>query len=196
MPKNRLEGFSDGIFAFAATLLILNLAVNATRPLGGELVEIWTSYVAYAISFVTIGIIWINHHTVMNQIAHVDRTFLMLSVLFLMVIAFIPFPTRLLALYIRTNGAEAAALAYGITLTLTAILFNAIWRYAMWGGRLIRHDADPKVVEGISRSYVLGPAVYFTATLVALLNPYASAGLYGAIAVFYALESSLFGRRR
>jgi len=132
VPKNRLEGFSDGIFAFAATLLILNLAVTETRPLGPQLLEIWTSYVAYAISFMTIGIIWINHHTVMHQISHVDRTFLTLSVLFLMVIAFIPFPTRLLALYIRSDGAEAAALAYGITLTLTAILFNAIWRYAAW----------------------------------------------------------------
>jgi len=194
VPKNRLEGFSDGIFAFAATLLILNLAVTETRPLGPQLLEIWTSYVAYAISFMTIGIIWINHHTVMHQISHVDRTFLTLSVLFLMVIAFIPFPTRLLALYIRSDGAEAAALAYGIMLTLTAILFNAIWRYAAWGGRLLRQDADPKVVEGISRSYIFGPATYFSATLVALLNPYASAAFYVAIAVFYALESSLFGR--
>ncbi len=109
--------------------------MTETRPLGPQLLEIWTSYVAYAISFMTIGIIWINHHTVMHQISHVDRTFLTLSVLFLMVIAFIPFPTRLLALYIRSDGAEAAALAYGITLTLTAILFNAIWRYAAWGGR-------------------------------------------------------------
>ena len=196
MPKNRLEGFSDGIFAFAATLLILNLVVNVNRPLGGELLQIWTSYVAYALSFVTIGIIWINHHTVMHQISHVDRTFLMVNVFFLMLIAFIPFPTRLLALYIRTDGAEAAALAYGVTLTLTAILFNVMWRYAAWGGRLLRQDADLKVVEGISRSYLLGPTTYLAATLVALVSPYASAGLYVAIGVFYALESSLFGRRR
>lgn len=195
MPKNRLEAFSDGIFAIAATLLTLNLGVTAGHPLGQELVTIWPQYAAYAISFVTIGIIWINHHTLMHQIGHVDRTFLTLSVLFLMVIAVIPFPTRLLADNIRSNGAEAAALAYGITLTLTAILFNAIWRYAAWGRRLLRHDADPGVVEGISRSYALGPPVYLIATLVALVSPTASAALYGALALFYTLESSLFARR-
>jgi uncharacterized membrane protein len=106
----------------------------------------------------------------------------------------IPFPTRLLALYITTGNAKGAALAYGITLTLTAILFNAIWRYAAWGGRLIRADADPKVLTGIGRSYLPGPFIYFAATLVALFSPEASAALYALIALFYVLESSVFGR--
>lgn len=195
MPKNRLEAFSDGIFAFAATLLILNLAVTAGKPLGGELVGIWPSYLAYAVSFVTIGIIWVNHHTVMHQVGRVDRTFLILSVLFLMLIAFIPFPTRLLALYIRSDGALAAALAYGITLTLTAVMINAVWWYAATGSRLLRSDADVAVVRGIGRSYIIGPVIYLGATLVAFINPLASAGLYMAIAIFYVLESSIFGRR-
>jgi uncharacterized membrane protein len=195
VPKNRLEAFSDGIFAFAATLLILNLAVTAGKPLGGELVGIWPSYVAYAVSFVTIGIIWVNHHTVMHQIDRVDRTFLMLTVLFLMLIAFIPFPTRLLALYIRSDGALAAALAYGITLTLTAIMINAVWWYAATGSRLLRKDADEAVVRGIGRSYIIGPVIYLGATLAAFVNPLVSAFLYLAIAVFYVLESSIFGRR-
>jgi uncharacterized membrane protein len=195
MPKNRLEAFSDGIFAFAATLLILNLAVNAGQPLGPQLLQIWTSYVAYALSFVTIGIIWANHHTVMHQIGHVDRFFLMVSVLFLMFIAFIPFPTRLLALNIRGEGAEAAALVYGITLTGTAILFYALWRYAARNRKLLRDDADQRVVDGISRSYGVGPISYAVATLVALWNPLVSAALYAAIALFYVAESSIFGRR-
>ena len=196
MPKNRLEAFADGIFAVAATLLILNIAVDETRPLGPELLAHWTSYAAYAISFTTIGIIWANHHTVMHQIGHVDRTFLIMNVLFLLVIAFIPFPTRLLALDIgRADSAEAAALAYGVTLTLTAILFNVLWRYAAYGDRLIRGDADRRAVEGISRSYILGPLVYLGATLVALKSPVASALLYAALAIFYVFESSLFGRR-
>jgi len=194
VPKNRLEAFADGIFAFAATLLILNVAV-ATGPLGPQLLQIWTSYAAYAISFLIIGIIWVNHHTLMNQLDHVDRTFLMLSVVFLMLIAFIPFPTRLLALYIRTDGAEAAAIAYGVTLTLTGVLINVVWRYAATDRRLLRADADDAVIRGISRSYLLGPTTYFLATLVAFISPAASAGLYAAIAVFYVLESSLFGRR-
>jgi len=194
MPKNRVEAFSDGIFAFAATLLILNFAVSG-HPLGQQLVGIWPSYVAYAVSFITIGIIWTNHHTVMHQLAHVDRFFLMVNVLFLMLIAFIPFPTRLLALNLQSEGAEAAALAYGVTLTSTAILFNVLWRYSASGRRLLRHDADQEVVDGITRSYIIGPIVYFAATLIALVSPIVSAGLYAAIAVFYVLESSIFGRR-
>src|SRR5215467_1125641 len=192
MPKGRLEAFADGIFAFAATLLILNLAVTEGRPLGPELIRIWIGYLAYAVSFVTIGIIWINHHLVMHQIGHTNRPFLVLNVLFLMLIAFIPFPTRLLALYINSPDGRAAALAYGLTLTLTAILFNALWRYAVYRRRLIREDADQRAVSGISRSFIPGPIVYFVATVVALFNPIASAALYGAIAVFYILDSTVF----
>jgi uncharacterized membrane protein len=194
VPKSRLEAFADGIFAIAATLLILNVATAEDRPLGAELVRIWPSYVAYAVSFVTLGIIWMNHHLVMHQIARVDRLFLLLNVLFLMVIAFIPFPTRLLSLYITTGDAQAAALAYGINLTLTAVMFNAMWRYATFRGRLIREDADPRAVSGIDRSFLPGPIIYFTATVVALVNPQISAALYALFALFYVLESSIFGR--
>jgi uncharacterized membrane protein len=194
VPKARLEAFSDGVFAIAATLLILNVQASGS-PLGRELGRIWPSYVAYAVSFVTIGIIWVNHHTVMTQIAKVDRTFLLLHVFFLMLIAFIPFPTGLLAQHIRSEGAQAAALSYGVTLTLTAILMNLLWRYAAHGRRLIRSDADARLVAGISRSYLPGPFMYFGTTLVALISPPASAGLYLAIAVFYVLESSLFAGR-
>lgn len=194
MPKSRLEAFADGVFAIAATLLILNVAVAENRPLGQQLLAIWPSYAAYAVSFVTLGIIWMNHHLLMHQISHVDRPFLTLNVLFLLVIAFIPFPTRLLSLYITTADAQAAALAYGITLTLTAVMFNAVWRYAAWGRRLIRQDADPKVVTGIGRTYLAGPVIYSAATAVALVSPQLSAALYGLFALFYLLESSVFGR--
>jgi uncharacterized membrane protein len=194
VPTSRLEAFSDGVFAIAATLLILNVQAGGSH-LAQELGRIWPSYVAYAVSFVTIGIIWVNHHTVMAQIAKVDRVLLMLHVLFLMFIAFIPFPTALLAQNIRSQGAQAAALSYGITLTMTAILFNALWRYAAHERRLLRTDADARVVAGISRSYLPGPFMYLAATLVALRFPLVSAGLFAAIAVFYVLESSLFAGR-
>lgn len=197
MPTDRLEAFADGIFAFAATLLILNLSVSA-GALAPQLKDIWPSYVAYAVSFVTIGIIWINHHTVMHQIGRVDRLFLMLNVLFLMFIAFIPFPTRLLAQNVTLANhhadAQAAALLYGIALTSTAVLFNALWRYAAVGSRLLRTDADARVVQGINRSYTAGPFIYLAATLVALWNAELSAALYALIAIFYIFEASLFGR--
>jgi len=195
VPTSRLEAFSDGVFAIAATLLILNVSV-AGGPLSPRLIEIWPSYVAYAVSFITIGIIWVNHHLVMSQIRQVNRLFLMLNVLFLMLIAFIPFPTRLLAENItRPDSAQAAAVAYGVTLTLTAVLFNALWRYAATGRRLLRSDASARTVMGIGRSYLPGPLLYGAATVVGFLNPYASAALYVAIAIFYVVESSLFGGR-
>ena len=93
----RLETFSDGVFAIAATLLILEVHRRGHGSVTHELLHAWPSYAAYAISFLTIGIIWVNHHTVFQQIGRVDRTFLFINVVFLMVIAFSPFPTRVLA---------------------------------------------------------------------------------------------------
>ena len=112
-----------------------------------------------------------------------------------MCIAFVPFPTRLIAENIRGAGAESAALAYGFTLTATAIFFNAVWFYAATGRRLLRADADPRVVAGISRTYLPGPWIYLAATLVAFASPRASAILYLAIAALYVFESSIFGGR-
>jgi uncharacterized membrane protein len=193
MPTTRLEAFSDGVFAIAATLLILNVSeTGASLP--HELLKIWPSYVAYAVSFVTIGIIWANHHTVMAQISHVNRTFLVINTLFLMVVAFIPFPTHLLSEYILDpEAAQSAAVAYGITGTLVAVMFNILWRYAAGGRRLLRADASARTVDGISRSYLPGPFLYAAATAVALVNPKVSAGIYAAIALFYVVESSMFG---
>jgi uncharacterized membrane protein len=198
VSTNRLETFADGVFAIAATLLILNVdtQVGSDGEIGTLLLHIWPSYVGYVVSFLTIGIIWANHHTVMNQIARVDRTFLMLSVVFLMSVAFIPFPTRLVAEHIRDDGARAATVAYGITLTFVAIGFNAIWFYAAKNGRLLREDADEATVRGISRTYRLGPVLYVAITLVALVSPPTGAALFGAFALFWLFESSLFGRDR
>ena len=194
MSTNRLEAFSDGVFAIAATLLILNV-VEPGGQLGPALLRIWPSYAAYAVSFVTIGVIWINHHLVIAQIGKVDRLFLLVNIIFLMLIAFIPFPTRLLAEHINSEGAQAAALSYGITLTGTAVMFNVMWQYAAQRGRLLRENADARVVRGITRSYLPGPFIYLVATVAALVSPQLSAVLYAGIALFYVLESSLFGGR-
>jgi uncharacterized membrane protein len=196
----RLETFADGVFAIAATLLILNV----DAPCGGcdlraELLHAWPSYVAYAASFLTIGIIWVNHHTVMAQIGRADRTFLMLTVVFLMVVAFIPFPTRLVAQHISEtehHNAQAATVLYGITLTLTAVMFNAVWFSAARGGRLLRDDADPRVVRGISRTFVLGPWTYLAITLVAAIAPKVGAIGFLLFALFWVIENSVFGRDR
>jgi uncharacterized membrane protein len=188
----RLETFSDGVFAIAATLLILEVH-RAGGSVAHGLVHAWPSYAAYAISFLTIGIIWVNHHTVFRQVGRVDRTFLFINVAFLMVVAFSPFPTRVLAQTLR-HGSHAGAFAYGLTFTLMAICYGALWFYAAIGGRLIADDADQRVVSGISRSFLPGSLIYGMATLSSLLSAYLAVALYAAIALFYMLESSLFSR--
>src|SRR2546428_7102727 len=161
MTTSRLETFADGVFAIAATLLILNVDAQigaAPADLGAGLVHMWPSYVAYAVSFLTIGIIWVNHHTVMSQVARADRTFLFLTVVFLLCVAFIPFPTRLVAEHVRDEGARAAALTYGITLTVTAVMFPALWPYAALGRRLLRGDPHDGPGPGIPRGSPPGPS--------------------------------------
>jgi uncharacterized membrane protein len=196
LNTSRIETFADGVFAIAATLLILNVDSQISEDvhdLGTELLHIWPSYLAYAVSFVTIGIMWINHHTVMSQIDRTDRRFLVATVGLLLCIAFVPFPTRLVAEHIRADGARDAALAYGFTMVATAIMFSVTWFYASGRRRLLRADANPAIVSGISRSYLPGPWIYLGATLLAFLSPTASVLLFLAIAVFYVVESSLFG---
>jgi uncharacterized membrane protein len=189
----RLETFADGVFAIAATLLILEVALPGRHTVTHELVHAWPSYVAYAISFLTIGIVWVNHHTVMEQIDRVDRTFLFLNVVFLMIIAFSPFPTRVVAETLR-DGSKAAAFAYGLTFTLMAISFGSLWFYAASGRRLIAASADQRMVSGISRSFAPGSLIYALATLSSLLSAYLAVALYAAIALFYVFESSVFAR--
>jgi len=186
----RLEAFSDGVFAIAITLLIIEIHVPArehAETLGHELLRIWPSYLGYLTSFLTIGVMWINHHYVFELIARVDRTMLLLNTLLLMLIAFVPFPTAVLAQFIQTDGARAAALLYGATLTLTAITYFGWWRYASAGRRLIGDEVPEDVIDDITRAYAPGTFLYGGAALIAFLEPWLSAAAYLAIAVFYAL---------
>jgi uncharacterized membrane protein len=193
----RLETFADGVFAIAATLLIIDVSADARgASLGTALTHAWPQYVAYGVSFVTIGIMWVNHHACLNQIARADRTFLFLNIALLACIAFVPFPTHLVAEHLHDGGLRAAALTYGLTMTATAICFAGFWFYAAIGRRLIAEEADQLVVSGISRSYLPGTPIYGTATVVALWSPTVSVILFAAIALFYVLERSLFVRER
>jgi uncharacterized membrane protein len=194
METARLETFSDGIFAIAATLLILDVRPEGNGPLRTQLLHAWPSYLGYAISFLTIGIMWVNHRAVFRQIDKVDRTFLTLNVLALMVIAFIPYPTRVLAAHLH-HDATTAAVFYGLTNVAMAITYSSVWFYASRNRRLIAASADPREVSGISRSFRPGIPLYALATASAFLSPWLAVALYGALALFYLVESSLFGRR-
>ena len=136
---------------------------------------------------------WVNHHQVFRLFARVDRPLLLLNILLLMLIAFVPFPTRVVADHARSpSDREAAALLYGTTMTITAILFFSVWYY---GSRhVLRPDADRREVSGITRSYLPGAPTYAFATLLAFVSSAASLVLFAAIALFYALSSSFFGR--
>jgi uncharacterized membrane protein len=190
----RVEAFSDGVFAIAITLLILIIEPPTSgQHLGHELLRLWPSYLAYAVSFLTIGIMWVNHHTLFRHFEHVDRPLLLLNIFLLMLIAFVPFPTRVVAEFIRSeDDRREAALLYGTTMTITAIFFFAVWIYG--SRRLLRADADMREVSGITRSYLPGAPTYALATLLAFASGTASLVAFGAIAIFYALSSSLFGR--
>jgi len=194
VETGRLETFADGVFAIAATLLIIDVTADAPGgALGQAVLRAWPEYAAYAVSFVTIGIMWINHHICMRQIGAVDRTFMTINLLLLMCIAFVPFPTRLIAEHFHDDGLRAAAVTYGATMTATAVCFGSFWFYAARGDRLIAKNADPRVITGISRSYLPGAPIYGAATLVSIWAPKVGVALFAAIAVFYLIESSLFG---
>ncbi len=199
MSTARLETFADGVFAIAATLLILNVDTQVAgdvEDLGAQVTHIWPSYLAYAVSFVTIGIMWINHHTVLAQVERADRRFLVANIGLLMCVAFVPFPTRLVAEHVRGAGAQDAALVYGFTMVAMAIMFNLTWFYASVGRRLLRPDADPGVVSGLTRAYLPGPWIYLGVTLVAFVSPAASVILFLVLAALYLVESSTFGSAR
>jgi uncharacterized membrane protein len=136
---------------------------------------------------------WVNHHLVFRQFARVDGPLLLLNVLLLMLIAFVPFPTRVVAEFARSDADRRdAALLYGLTMTITAICFFALWFY---GSRHVLHpNADPRVVSGITRSYLPGTPIYGLVTVLAFVNATASLILFALIAAFYALAAAVFSR--
>ena len=182
----RLETFSDGVFAIAATLLVLEFTVKPGEPLGHQLLhELWPSYLAYVTSFLTIAIIWINHHHVMETIERIDRTFLFITALLLLVVAFIPFPTRLVAHYLGIPGERAAVYAYGITLLLMAIVFNVLWTYARWNRRLIRDDFPASKVRAVTQACALGVPLACVVLLLATWTPVGGVIFAFALSAFY-----------
>jgi uncharacterized membrane protein len=195
VDTRRVEAFSDGVFAIAITLLILAVGIEeafAEGKVDETLRHLWPAYIAYAVSFLTIGIMWVNHHTVFRHFERVDRPLLLLNILLLMLVSFTPFPTRIVAQHVRNEAdREPAALLYGFTMTLTAICFLAVWMYG--SRRLLRPDADMREVSGITRSYLPGAPIYLGATLLAFVSPIVSLVIFALLAVFYALSGALFG---
>jgi uncharacterized membrane protein len=192
---SRLEAFSDGVFAIAATLLVLEFTIRSHGDLGNQLLHLWPAYLAYATSFLTIGIIWMNHHFCVETMARADRVLMFLNVLLLITVAFLPFPTRLVAHYLQHGGGEQAAVyVYDATIVLMALIYNVWWRYASTGRRLIADNVPDSVVRSITRAFDPGVPMYSLVFLVAIWSPLASVALTFAVAAFYLPSAALFDR--
>ncbi len=190
----RLETFSDGVFAIAATLLVLEFSLGAGRDVGHQLLHIWPSYLAYVTSFVTIGIIWMNHHHTVSLMGHVDRTMLFINNLLLLVVAFLPFPTKLVGDYLRHSGEQAATLAYAATFVVMALMHQVWWQYARRGRRLIAETVSDSALRAVDRAYAPGVAMYGAVFVLAFFSPLAAVALTFAIAAFYLPSAALFDR--
>jgi uncharacterized membrane protein len=191
----RLEAFSDGVFAIAVTLLVLDLKVprDLSAPeLRRALIEQWPSYAAFLVSFATIGIMWLNHHRLFTLIHRVDHTLLMLNGLLLLTITVVPFPTALVSAYLGRPGERISTLVYSGCFVVIAIAFNALWRYAASPAReppLLRIPVDSPEVRAIHAAYRLGPFWYLAAVALSFWHPTAALAVCGALALFFALPS-------
>ena len=189
MRTSRLEAFSDGVFAIAGTLLVLELRVpDDTTDLGAALLRLWPAYAAYLVSFLTIGIIWVNHHTLLEHCRRVDRRFLYLNLMLLIAVGIVPFPTALVGRYILSeHGATAALVVYGLGAVLIAIGFTGVFLYATHDQRLVGEGAAPRRIREEGRLFPIGLAAYSLGIALAFVAPVASLAVYGLTALFYAL---------
>jgi TMEM175 potassium channel family protein len=190
VSTSRLESFSDGVLAVAITLLVLNIQVP---PLGGrlahELAHQWPQYAAYATSFLTIGIIWVNHHAMIGRLQAADHGILMLNLVLLLTIGLIPFGTALLANYLRAgHGQNLAAGVYGGVLLAMAVAFATLnWHILFHKVQLLPADLTVALRRRILMRSVIGVVPYVLATALAVVSPYPTLAICAALALYYAL---------
>jgi uncharacterized membrane protein len=188
--SGRVEAFSDGVFAIAITLLVLDIKVPRELPadvtLAAALMREWPSYLAFVTSFATILIMWINHHRLFTLIGRVDDRLLFYNGLLLLGVTVVPFPTALVAAYLGHSGQYLAAAVYNGTFIVIAVFFNLLWRSASAGGRLLHAHANASRVEAITASYRWGPVIYTFAFALAFVSVAASLTLNLALAVHFA----------
>jgi uncharacterized membrane protein len=192
VSTGRLEAFSDGVLAVAITLLVLDIKVpppaEHAGDLGSALLKQWPSYAAYAVSFITIGIIWINHHAMIGRLRQADHAILVLNLILLLTIALLPFATSLMAAYLkRSSGQHLAAAVYSGALLLMSIVFSVLNRHILLAKA---HYLDPGLSEDRRRAILsralTGLAPYALATALAPVSAYLTLAICGAVAIFYA----------
>ena len=187
----RLEAFSDGVFAIAITLLILEVRIPHAAQvnpgmLAGSLRELLPSYLAYILSFAMIGIYWANHSCIFKLFVKSDHIFNLLNVFFLMCISFVPFPTAILGQYWHYPDArQAAVMFYVLGMLLAAFGWMAVWLYASRNFRLLDPDLDPGYVKLLTVQFIISNLLYLGALLIALWSATISLGICVALALLY-----------
>jgi uncharacterized membrane protein len=191
---SRVEAFSDGVMAIAITLLVLDLRVPtdaesvAASGLLGALIAKWPAYVAYLAGFFTIGIIWLNHHALVDAIRRFDWRLQWLNLLLLLGVATLPFTTAVMAAYVERGGTDAsiAAAFYGALALVMALPWTLIWMHLRDHPELLEPGFGVSDAKAAIRRNLFGPLIYGAAVLVAFVAPVAALGLYIAIAVYFA----------
>jgi len=192
----RIEAFSDGVFAIAITLLIIEIGVpvlTSDESLSDALLDLWPEYGAYVLSFVTIGIYWANHNAFFRLFLRTDHVFLMLNVFFLMCIAFVPFPTAVIGEYFNDDAERKTAIAlYIVGLLLPAFSWLSVWLYARWHG-LVDETLHPDYLRFLTLQYCSSLVVYLVALVLSLWQPYAALAITVGLTALYLLPPR--GRR-
>jgi uncharacterized membrane protein len=188
MNKARVDSFSDSVFAFAITLLVLgfqvpDLKAADDRALLHALVGQLPQLIPYATSFATIGIIWLNHHAMFHEVDQVERSTLVLSLLLLLVVSFIPYPTAVLGRY---GPLRSSTVLYGITLTLLGGAYTLLWRHIV-RRKLSRVCKEANALQATTRRNLIGTFGYPLGTAVAFASPKTAVVIYLTLAMFYFL---------
>lgn len=190
----RLEAFSDGVFTIAVTLLVLELTVPAIGsgvPLAQGLLDEWPSFFALVTSFMTILIMWMNHHNMFNYIRRVDRRLMLLNGLLLLFVVLTPFTTSLVASHLLTGESGTAAAVYAGNFLFVSFVWNGLWRYSARGQRLLRKDVTDEQAASITRQYAVAPISYGAALIIAPFSGLATVAVVMAVAAFFAITASI-----
>ncbi len=189
----RMEAFSDGVFAFAITLLALNLRdpTGNGGSLSRGLIDEWTAFFAFVTSFVSVLIMWMNHHNMFNYIRKIDRRLMLLNGVLLLFVVLTVFNTSLVANHIQYSDANVAAVVYAGTFFVLAIVWNGLWWYCTSGRRLLGRNVTEQQANTITRQYRVAPLSYGAALVIALFSGLASVAVILAVAGFFAITATI-----
>jgi uncharacterized membrane protein len=192
--SGRLAAFSDGVFAIAITLLVLDLAVPArdhvrSGELTSALAHQWPSYFAYLVSFLVIGIIWVNHHTMFGKVNLVDRPVLFANLALLLFVSALPFPTRLLAEYLTAGtDAHTAAAVYSGTMLSMGLAFSVLWIAVTRDVGLLHEELDAVASRAALRRFGIGNLAYLATIGLSFVNAIATLSVHAALALYYCFD--------